>query len=169
MKNNYGEKFREERIRLKLKQSEVAKKLGCSEGLISYSENETRQFRVAELYTAYEFFGIDVGFGRIFEWIDDKSDELLVIIKKHPGTKFFEKELKDISKKNYRELQIPTLEKIDKILVQEENEKRGAEKKSIKGRVTLEEQRRLNQILKQYLDKDGNIERVLKLLEIAMQ
>lgn len=167
---DYGERFREERIRLRLKQSEIAKVLGCSNGLISYMESDTRPIRVIELYRAYEFFGIDIGFGKIFKWIDNREEELLDIIKRHTGMKFFEKELEDISNKNYEGMDISLLEKIEKILAYEKTRiKTVTSKKEIIREIRPEEQKRLNHILKEYLKKDGNIERALKLLEIAVQ
>lgn len=168
---DYGERFREERIRLRLKQSEIAKVLGCSNGLISYMESDTRPIRVIELYRAYEFFGIDIGFGKIFKWIDNRNEELLSIIKRHTGMKFFEKELEDISNKKYEGMDISLLEKIDKILAYEKTRIKTVttSKKETIREILPEEQKRLNHILKEYLKKDGNIERALKLLEIAVQ
>ena len=168
---DYGERFREERIRLRLKQSEIANALGCSNGLISYMESGTRSIRVIELYKVYEFFGIDIGFGRIFKRVDNRNEELLSIIKRHTGIKFFEKELEDIRNKNYEGIDISVLEKIDKILVYEKTRIKTVttSKKETIREILPEEQKRLNHILKEYLNKDGNIERALKLLEIAMQ
>ena len=168
---DYGERFREERIRLRLKQSEIANALGCSNGLISYMESGTRSIRVIELYKVYEFFGIDIGFGRIFKRVDNRNEELLSIIKRHTGIKFFEKELEDIRNKNYEGMDISVLEKIDKILVYEKTRIKTVttSKKETIREILPEEQKRLNHILNEYLDRDGSIERALKLLEIAMQ
>ena len=41
--------------------------------------------------------------------------------------------------------------------------------KEHRGKITLEEKEQLNGILEKYIQRDGNIERALKLLEIAVQ
>ena len=85
--------------------------------------------------------------------------------------KFFEKELEDISNKKYEGMDISLLEKIDKILAYEKTRIKTVttSKKETIREILPEEQKRLNHILKEYLKKDGNLERALKLLEIAVQ
>lgn len=168
MEYDYGEELREKRLRLRLKQSDIASKLGCSKVIISNMENGIREIRVIELHKLYKFFGIDVGLGEIFEWIDSRNKELLSKIKKHAGVKFCEKEIGEIKARKYDTMNISTLKKIEKILNFERDYNTNNSKEH-RGKITLEEKEQLNGILEKYIQRDGNIERALKLLEIAVQ
>lgn len=168
MEYDYGEELREKRLRLRLKQSDIASKLGCSKVIISNMENGIREIRVIELHKLYNFFGIDVGLGEIFEWIDSRNKELLSKIKKHTGVKFCEKEIGEIKARKYDTMNISTLKKIEKILNFERDYNTNNSKEH-RGKIKLEEKEQLNGILEKYIQRDGNIERALKLLEIAVQ
>ena len=157
MNNNYGEKFREERIRLELTQSQVAQRLGLATPTISNRESKGRNFKVQELHIAYVIFGIDVGFGKVFDIIDkqDNIEKVVDILS--------EKEGKYVIKRDYKRISIYTLEKIRDFLWGKEEVL-----SSLDLDITEEEKNRLEKVLKYYKIKDGNIKRALKILEIAI-
>ena len=159
MNNNYGEKFREERIRLELTQSQVAESLGLATPTISNRESKGRNFKVQELHIAYVIFGIDVGFGKVFDIIDKQDNieiEKVVDI-------LSEKEGKYVMERDYKRISIYTLEKIRDFLWGKEEVL-----SSLDLDITEEEKNRLEKVLKYYKIKDGNIKRALKILEIAI-
>ncbi len=157
MNNNYGEKFREERIRLELTQSQVAQRLGLATPTISNRESKGRNFKVQELHIAYVIFGIDVGFGKVFDIIDkqDNIEKVVDILS--------EKEGKYVMERDYKRISIYTLEKIRDFLWGKEEVL-----SSLDLDITEEEKNRLEKVLKYYKIKDGNIKRALKILEIAI-
>ena len=158
MNNNYGEKFREERIRLELTQSQVAQRLGLATPTISNRESKGRNFKVQELHEAYKVFGIDVGFGKVFDYID-KQDKII----EKALDNLSEKERNEVIKRDYKRISIYTLEKIRDFLWGKEEVL-----SSLDLDITEEEKNRLEKVLKYYKIKDGNIKRALKILEIAI-
>ena len=157
MNNNYGEKFREERIRLELTQSQVAQRLGLATPTISNRESKGRNFKVQELHEAYKVFGIDVGFGKVFDYID-KQDKII----EKALDNLSEKERNEVIKRDYKRISIYTLEKIRDFLWGKEEVL-----SSLDLDITEEEKRRLEKVLKCYRIKDGHIKRALKILEIT--
>lgn len=158
--NYYGNLFRSQRLRQQKTQKTVAKELGITNASISLRESGERKFKVQELYKAYKIFGIDVGFGNIFNSIDEGRGEIIKIF-----SYLSEKERENISEKNYNELSIHTLEKIKTIL----NEKKRKESNlDLDILMTIKEKERLKEVLKMYIDRDGNLERVLNILEMII-
>lgn len=150
MKENYGEKFQAERMRLNLRQSDITTGMGLCITSISFRENGLQNWKVKELYNAYKIFGIDVGFGKVFESIDgqDYSESTL--------SECTEKEQEIITKKDYETMSLYTLEKFKNLL---------SEKDLLEAmEITEEEKKKLCKILRYYKRKDGNIQRALKLL-----
>ena len=107
MRSNYGEEFRIQRKRMEVKQSELAKVLNVSEASISYRENGLRELTVEQLYKSYKVCGIDIGFGSIFDSIDNESEKLKSIMQY-----FSQQEQEKIQNKDYVRMSIQTLEKI---------------------------------------------------------
>ena len=68
---------------------------------------------------------------------------------------------KDIKNKNYKQIRMETLEKIKKKL---ENEEKNYIAMGIA--ITEEESDRLRKILEEFYNRDGNIEKALKILEV---
>lgn len=171
MKNNYGENFRVMRERLNLTQMEVASQMGISSASLSMRENEQRNFKVSELYQAHVCFGIDIGFGQVFDYMDSHENPEI-------AEEFSKSIQKMIKEKDYKNIALATLEELKEILVKKMetetnsnlllNTKKDPDKKIGKN-MTAEEKLRLKKILKKYQEKDGNIMRAIKLLEIAMQ
>lgn len=161
---NYGEAFRTMRERWGLTQCEAASVLGISPTTVSLRETGDRPFRTAELHEAYIRLGIDIGFGKVFECIDSGNVETILL-----GIPQNIKE--KVESKNYQEISIKTLEKLKETLVNQAK----PETKMNPGinlesdQYTVEEKTRLNEILLKYQQKDGNILRAIKLLEIAMK
>lgn len=162
MKNNYGEAVRVQREQMGLTQKDIAEELGLSEVSISNRENEKIHFRVEELYKAYKSLGIDIGFGYAFDLIDqggEKLEEILVY--------FTEKDKKPIREKDYKNLQLFTMEKMrDLLRIKFDNV---LDFDFLNIQLTQEEKVRLRKVLIEYQNNDANIERALKLLEIAVQ
>ena len=158
MNNNYGEKFREERIRLELTQSQVAESLGLATPTISNRESKGRNFKVQELHEAYKVFGIDVGFGEVFDYID-KQDKII----EKALDNLSEKERNEVIKRDYKRISIYTLEKIRDFLWGKEKELT-----TLDLDIKEQEKSRLEKVLKCYRIKDGHIKRALKILEIAI-
>ena len=162
---NYGEAFRAMRKRWGLKQYEAASEMGISATTLSLRETGDRPFRAAELHEAYIRLGIDIGFGKVFECIDSGNVETILL-----GIPQNIKE--KVESKNYQEISIKTLEILKEALVNQ-----AKPETKINPGINLEsdqyteeeEKTRLNEILLKYQEKDGNILRAIKLLEIAMQ
>ncbi len=161
---NYGEAFRARRERWGLTQCETASVLGISSTTLYFRETGDRPFRTSELHEAYIRLGIDIGFGKVFECIDSGNVETILL-----GIPQNIKE--KVESKNYQEISIKTLEILKEALVNQAK----PETKMNPGinlesdQYTEEEKTRLNEILLKYQEKDGNILRAIKLLEIAMQ
>ena len=155
----YGELFREARERLSLRQVEIADILGIASCSISSRENGRIWFKTIELYKAYKLLCIDIGFGYIFDYIDTEDKDIRQLSKY-----FSEEEVNLIMKKDYNKISLYILEKLKKIVPQ-----RKALKYYIASQITDTEMTRLNNVLEKYLKKDGNIQRGLKLLEIAIK
>ena len=162
MKNNYGEEFRTQRMRMNVTQQELSLQLGISAVSISIRENGERDFKVEELYKAYKIFGIDVGFGRVFNCIDEESEKLKSLLQY-----FSQQEKEKIHKKDYRRMSIQTLEKLQDLLQVKENVNMEVDFSGIEMRIR--EKIRLVNVLKKWQEKDGNLKRVIELLEIAVQ
>ena len=160
MKNNYGEEFRKQRVRMNLNQKEISSELGISVVSISCRENGDRPFKVGDLYTAYTVFGIDVGFGNVFDSIDQQGKNVERIIQN-----LSEIEQKRIRERDYKNMAIYTLERLKDLLWVEEDNLFDFSNIEL----TTKEKSRLEKVLKKYQKKDGDIERALKLLEIAVQ
>ena len=160
MKNNYGEEFRKQRVRMNLNQKEISSELGISVVSISCRENGDRPFKVGDLYTAYTVFGIDVGFGNVFDSIDQQGKNVERIIQN-----LSEIEQKRIRERDYKHMAIYTLERLKDLLWVEEDNLFDFSNIEL----TAKEKSRLEKVLKKYQKKDGDIERALKLLEIAVQ
>lgn len=166
MEVNYGKELREERKRLRLRQEDVANVLGFSRELVSYIERGKREVRVVELHALYRQLGMDVGFGRIFKWIDGKNEQLLRKIEDSEEC-FTENECQVVMHKNYAKMSIITLEKIQRLIYI--RRPTAITETSVLVHVTDDEAERLKMILDEYLKQDGNIERALQLLKIAIK
>ena len=153
MGNNYGEAFRIERERLKLSQKTVAAQIGVSGPSISLRENGIRKITAWELHKVYVLFGLDIGFGKVFDRIDNEDTENILSVLPL-------RVQENIKNKKYEDITVITLEKIKEIL---ENEKIYSEIEMI---MTEEERQRLIQILKEYKNRDGNIEKAIRILEV---
>ena len=154
MLNNYGEAFRLERERLKLSQKIVASQIGVSGPSVSLRENGERRITAWELHEVYIVFGMDIGFGEVFDLIDNENAENIlsnfpVAVQKH------------IKNKNYKKILMETLEKIKEKL---DNE--GKNYLEIGIVITEEESDRLRNALEEYYKRDGNIEKAIKILEV---
>ena len=149
MENNYGEAFRIERERLKLSQKTVAAQIGVSGPSISLRENGIRKITAWELHKVYVFFGLDIGFGKVFDRIDNEDTENIL-------SALPLRVQENIKNKKYEDITVITLEKIKEIL----------ENSEIETIMTEEEKQRLIQILKEYKNRDGNIEKAIKILEV---
>ena len=162
--NNYGEAFRTMRERWGLKQWEAASVMGVSSTTLSLRETGDRQFKSSELHEAYIRLGIDVGFGKVFDCIDRGNVEN-ILLKMPPTIK------EKVESKNYQEISIATLEKLKEALLDQvkPGTKMNPDINLESDQYTVEEKTRLNEILLKYQEKDGNILRAIKLLEIAMQ
>lgn len=152
--NNYGEAFRLERERLNLSQKIVASQIGVSGPSVSLRENGERRITAWELHELYSFLGMDIGFGEVFERIDNENVENIL-------SDFPIAVQKDIKNKNYKQIRMETLEKIKKKL---ENEEKNYIAMGIA--ITEEESDRLRKILEEFYNRDGNIEKALKILEV---
>ena len=149
MGNNYGEAFRIERERLKLSQKTVAAQIGVSGPSISLRENGIREITAWELHKVYVLFGLDIGFGKVFDRIDNEDTENIL-------SALPLRVQENIKNKKYEDITVITLEKIKEIL----------ENSEIETIMTEEEKQRLIQILKEYKNRDGNIEKAIKILEV---
>lgn len=164
MKSNYGEVFRAMRERWGIRQCDAASEMGISSPTLSLRENGDRQFKTSELHKAYIKLGIDVGFGKVFDCIDSGNVENILL--EMPQT------IKEkVENKKYEEISIETLEMLKEALL---DQVRPKTKMNLainleRDQYTVEEKTKLNEILLRYQEKDGNILRAIKLLEIAMQ
>ena len=170
MERNYGEKFRAERKRLGLRQEDVANQLGISSAALSLREKEERNFKVSDLYRAYVYFGIDIGFAQVFDYMVS-----------HENPEFVEKFPKSIQEtiktKDYKNMTMAILEELKVLLSGEaetetnSNPTSDTEKESgkkIGENMTVEEKIKLKRILKKFQERDGNIMGAIKILEDAM-
>ena len=162
MRSNYGEEFRIQRKRMEVKQSELAKVLNVSEASISYRENGLRDLTVEQLYKSYKVFGIDIGFGSIFDSIDNESEKLKSIMQY-----FSQQEQEKIQNKDYVRMSIQTLEKILDLMKIKEEAKLEIDFSGIEMR--LGEKIRLMKVLRECKARDGDLSRAIELLEIAMR
>ena len=163
MENNYGEEFRAMREELRLTQKTVATQMGISSTVLSLKENGQREFKVLDFYQAYIHFGIDVGFGPIFDYIDNHENL-------EPIASGFPNKIKEIIQaKDYKTISIKILEQLKERLLFEGVETYFITEDINTQNITEEEKMRLSRILMKYQAKDGNIKRAIKLLEIAMQ
>lgn len=162
MRSNYGEEFRIQRKRMEVKQSELAKVLNVSEASISYRENGLRELTVEQLYKSYKVCGIDIGFGSIFDSIDNESEKLKSIMQY-----FSQQEQEKIQNKDYVRMSIQTLEKILDLMKIKEEAKLEIDFSGIEMR--LGEKIRLMKVLRECKARDGDLSRAIELLEIAMR
>lgn len=162
MRSNYGEEVRIQRKRMGVKQSELANVLNISESNISYRENGIRDFTVEQLYKSYKVCGIDIGFGSVFDSIDNESEKLKSIMQY-----FSQQEQEKIQNKDYVKMSIQTLEKLLDLMKIKEEVKLEIDFSSIEMR--LGEKLRLMNVLRKCKARDGNLSRAIELLEIAMR
>lgn len=158
MENNYGEEFRNQRERWGLKQKDVASEIGLKSPTLSLRECGERKFKAIELYMAYTKLGIDIGFGEVFDYIDHGDLENIPI-------KMPKRVKENIESRDYKKISLKNLEMIKELLL---DKKAHLNKESCEGMETQQEIR-LKRILKKYQERDGNILKAIKLLEIAMQ
>lgn len=158
MKNNYGEEFRIQRKRIDITQGEVAETLGISVTSISNREKGLRDFTVVELYKAYKAFGINIGFGSVFDYIDEQSKKLESLVQH-----FSPKEKEKIHDKDYERMTMQTLEKLQGLL-----KVKSVNKEFSDIEMTSEEKIRLISVLIEFKRKDGDLKRAIELLEITV-
>ena len=166
MEPNYEARLKAERLRLGMDQEKVAVVLGYSRAMISIIESGKRKVRVWELHKLYCVLGMDVGLGRIFEWIDKKN--LLLLEKLNISQEeFFESERRVLMSQDYYEITFATLEKIERALYM--GKSTNIEESFMPTQMTKDEACRLRRILQLYIKKDGDIERALSLLSLAIK
>lgn len=169
MEPNYEARLKAERLRLGLSQKKISDVLGYTKTMISYIERGKRKVHMWELHKLYCELGMDVGIGKIFEWIDQKNSLLLEKLK-ISQEEFFESERRALMSRNYYEITFATLEKIKRVLYMgNSGNSTNIEESFMSTQMTEDEACRLRMILQLYIEKDGNIERALSLLDIAIK
>lgn len=167
---NYGEIFRKERKRLKLTQKEVGELIGIATCTISMKEvGVKKKFTVEELHRAYEI-GIHVGLEKEFEFIDlgyidtnifnhlterYKSSFRILNLSKN--------EIQSIMHKRYHKLTFNALSRMDKIM-----EYCNYSPKSTHN-LTEDEKVKLTELVECYIEKYGNIQKIIDILEQDIQ
>lgn len=172
----YGERVMTERKRLKITQKEMAKVLDVTSSTISIKENDVRSFRVIEIYKLYRELGLEIGFGKQFDFIySEQIDFYIYKAKKENvgviGTNFFglsQREVELIRKREYGRMTFETLERMN-ALIKYVNE---PIEMNIRNKLNLmcdkQEKELLQKLVNQHVERYG-VQSTIRLLEADLK